>query len=97
MIFRLICWLRGKHKWRKLRKGERSYIPASQVSFIAGDHKACDTCGIVMAIKRRKRPITTDGINLKLGDILPGEPVSSSLQPPNKLSSPPAKSPLDEF
>lgn len=49
----IVCKVRGSHNWRKFRKGESSYIPASQVPFVPADHKLCDTCGTVRPIKRR--------------------------------------------
>ena len=49
-IVRLFGW---SHVWRRLRKGETSYIPASQVPFDPVQHRVCDRCHIVRAVKRR--------------------------------------------
>jgi len=54
MIGKLICWLLRRHKWRKLRKSETSYIPAEQIPFVPAHHRVCNRCGIVRAVKARK-------------------------------------------
>lgn len=54
LIGSLICFLAQSHKWRRLRKGETSYIPAEQVPFDPKAHRTCGRCGIVRAIRERR-------------------------------------------
>lgn len=50
-----ICRFRG-HRWRRLRKGERTYIPADGLGMLSPDnYRACDRCGITRKVKRRAR------------------------------------------
>ncbi len=61
MIGKIICWMLRAHKWRRLRKGETSYIPASQFAFAPEQHRVCDRCHVVREVMTRK-------INLEKGE-----------------------------
>jgi hypothetical protein len=55
LLGKTVCFLLRSHKWRRLRKGESSYIPAEQVPFVPALHRVCDRCKIVRAVAPRVR------------------------------------------
>ena len=62
---RLICVLRAMfgmkpvHKWRKMRKGEKSYIPSEQQPFgPVSNYKVCRRCDAVVRINKRVKVTT---------------------------------------
>ena len=50
-----ICWITKRHKWRRMRKGEKSYIPSEQQPFgPVSNYKVCRHFEIVRALNKRK-------------------------------------------
>ena len=54
LLGKTVCFLLRAHKWRKLRKGESSYIPADRVPFVPENHRVCNRCGMVRRKQQRK-------------------------------------------
>ncbi len=54
LLGKVVCALLRRHAWRRLRKGETSYIPAERVPFDPKAHRVCDRCHAVRAVRVRK-------------------------------------------